>query len=373
MNQTEKYVQQATRGLWGKARRELKMELEGHIAERCQEFRLAGLSAAEAQRQTLRELGAPVQVSGGMLDVYTAPALGKAGVLSALLATTVFSALPQGLAQVQGIYAYDKDSGPLSYLDFEQLKVEIEKAGGKVSGKAESTKIGIMGASNSAGLMGVYGPKKPILTKNGKTYLQTKSLFYSILNNGIDLSISGWKNPILNAGKTKIRIEAQDWFVINSMYTETIRRGQSIVSSYFIVPELLIDKGILDSTLAFEGQFSAGTVYTLVIPKLGHWSAMDFSGTGEKIEGNLNFIYSSNQAQAGAINFRVPKQFKNFKIYSNTTDFQRALEPYNDRTSAPVAQWDAKHPAPVLLLKLSGRFGLDSYTVVSPTAVKKQP
>lgn len=368
MKQTERYVWQATRGLWGAARRELRAELKGHIAERCQEFRLAGLNEEEAERQTLRELGAPIQVSGGMLDVYTIPTLGKAGVLSALLATALFSTLPQGLAQVESIYTSAEPYGSGSYLDFEQLKAEIRKEGGKVTGEAESTKIAVIGAASSAGLSGVYGPRKPIIMKGGKTYLQTKSLFYSLLNNGVALSINGWENPTLNAGKAKIRIKTQDWLTINSMYTDTIVKGQNIVTSYFVVPTRILEKGGLSSTLNFKGQFTAGTVYTLVIPDLGHWSVDD---TNKKLEGNLNFIYSSNPAQAGTIQFRVPNQFKNFKIYSNTNDFQRALAPYNDTATAPITQWNAKHPAPVLLLKLSGRFGLDAYTVVSPASVKK--
>jgi hypothetical protein len=150
MKQTEQYVRQATRGLWGKARRELRAELQGHIAERAQEFRLAGLNQEEAERQTLRELGAPVQVSGGMLDVHTLPALGKAGVLSALLATTLFAALPQGLAQVQSIYGHAENAGPSSYLDFQQLREAVKKAGGEISGPADNATITVPGAPSTA-------------------------------------------------------------------------------------------------------------------------------------------------------------------------------------------------------------------------------
>ena len=52
---TERYLNAATRGLWGHQRHALKTELRGHITARVQDFRLGGLSAAEAERQPLRE------------------------------------------------------------------------------------------------------------------------------------------------------------------------------------------------------------------------------------------------------------------------------------------------------------------------------
>ena len=52
---TERYLNAATRGLWGRQRRALKTKLRGHITARVQDFRLGGLSAAEAERQPLRE------------------------------------------------------------------------------------------------------------------------------------------------------------------------------------------------------------------------------------------------------------------------------------------------------------------------------
>lgn len=94
MKQTERYLRAATRGLWGRARRDLRTELAGHLNERVAEFRLGGLSLEEAECRTLRELGTPERVSGGMLGVHTVPALGKAGALSLLLATTLLTALP---------------------------------------------------------------------------------------------------------------------------------------------------------------------------------------------------------------------------------------------------------------------------------------
>ncbi|OLV16158.1 permease prefix domain 1-containing protein [Deinococcus marmoris] len=371
MNQTEQYVRQATRGLWGRAQRELRTELEGHIAERCQEFRLSGLSAAEAERQTLRELGAPVQVSRGMLDVYTAPALGKAGVLSALLATAVFSALPQGLAQVTSIYGSFPMTGPTSYLDFEQLKAAIEKAGGQVDGSASNAIIALPGAV--VGMNGLSESDWPGISvaRNGKTYYQTDALLYSLLSSKLDVRISGWTNPVVNADGAKIAIETSDWQTINWLYASTLRMSFSMPRDDLNTPYALIEPESLTGRLNFKGAFQKAAVYALVIPKLVSWTGMD--AKGQPVGGFLNLLNTTAQAQAGSVQFHVPPDFKDYKLYSNPSEFQKALEPYQQLVTAPVAQWNAQHPAPVLLLKLSGHFGPDAYTIVSPGSVKKQP
>ncbi|WP_237724955.1 permease prefix domain 1-containing protein, partial [Deinococcus alpinitundrae] len=127
----------------------MRTELAGHLNERVAEFRLGGLSVEEAEQRTLRELGAPERVSGGMLGVHTLPALGKAGALSVLLATALLTALPQGLAQVKGIYGSIPNIGQASYLNFEQLKAAIEKAGGELSGKPDDAFLTVPGAPRS--------------------------------------------------------------------------------------------------------------------------------------------------------------------------------------------------------------------------------
>ncbi len=179
MNDTERYLKAATKGLWGRERSALKAELRGHISARVQEFRLGGLSEAEAERQTLRELGAPVQVSNGMLGVHTLPAFGKAGLLSALLATALLTVVPQGLAQVRAVYAVPPISvvqdkkvqfGAESYLDFEQLKKELAKAGAQLSGPANRATLVLPGTPRPTQPLELVAPQYgSTLAQNGRT------------------------------------------------------------------------------------------------------------------------------------------------------------------------------------------------------------
>ena len=165
---TERYLNAATHGLWGRHRRALKAELRGHITARVQDFRLGGLSAAEAERQTLRELGAPVRVSSGMLGVYALPALGRAGALSALLMTGLLTVLPQGLAQVGSLYtsprfvttsAGEVQFGASSYLDFDQLKKELKKAGVQLQGSIDKPTLIIPGTPRPTQLLEYVSPE----------------------------------------------------------------------------------------------------------------------------------------------------------------------------------------------------------------------
>lgn len=78
-----------------------------------------------------------------------------------------------------------------------------------------------------------------------------------------------------------------------------------------------------------------------------------------------------NLAKSARLDFRIDYNVRNFKLYSSVDAFQRALDPCRD--TSKQHKWDAQHPAPVLLLKLSGKFGPDAHSVVLPTSVKKQP
>lgn len=366
MNQTEQYVRQATRGLWGRARRELQVELEGHIAERCQEFRLAGLSAEEAERQTLRELGAPVQVSGGMLDVHVAPALGKAGVLSALLATAVFSALPQGLAQVQSIYSRTENYGASSYLDFQQLKEAIEKAGGEISGPADSATVTVPGAPRSSYPLNTARAPNATLTQNGKTFLSVGTLLAGLSNTGADVRVSGWNNPTLEVGQARIALETQDWRILNEVYFETLGKSGPQLKGGEILSRL--EPNGNTGAVAFTGAFAPEGIYALVMPVFSEW----FSQTagGERLDGGSIVLKTNiNQAKSGQLDFRIDNGVQNFKLSHSVDEFQLALDPYRD--SSKRHQWDAQHPAPVLLLKLSGHFGPDAYSVVAPDTVRQ--
>jgi len=366
MKATDRYLRAATQGLWGRARRELRIELTGHLNERVAEFRLAGLSVEEAEQRTLRELGTPERVSGGMLGVHTVPALGKAGALGVLLATTLLTALPQGLAQVKSIYGNVENFGPTSFLDFEQLKAAIEKSGGELTGKPDAAFVTVPGVPRPNYPLNTMKWPGVALVQENRSYLNTGTLIGGLLSSGADLRIVGWNNPTLKAGKASIQLETDDQRVVKDLYTstfigDTAFRGDGI--SYGFSPN-----GSTATQLNFSGPFKPGVVYALVLPTLSYWTSQG-SSSGPQ-DGYVILNSSVNQAQQGRIVFPVGDAKPPFKLYSNVRDFQAALDPYRTIATAPVVHWDAAHPAPALLLELSGHSGPDAYTVVSPASVK---
>ena len=367
MKPTERYLKAATRGLWGAKKRELCAELEGHINERIQEFRLGGLSLEEAERQTLRELGTPRRVSGGMLGVHTVPAVGKAGAVSFLLAAALMMALPQGLAQVQSIYGNFPNTVETSYLNFEQLKAAIEKAGGELSGAPDAAFVTVPGAPRPHYPLNTAKWPGTTLVQANRTYLSTSSLIFGLLNSGADLRIVGWKNPSLKAGKASIQLETDDQRVVNDLYASTFN-GDTALMGDGIALGLALDKST-GTELGFTGPFKQGSVYALLLPTLSYWTSQG-SGDGPQ-DGYVILNSSISQAQTGSVAFQVRDAKQPFKLYSSVRDFQAALDPYRTIASAPVLHWDTAHPAPVLVLELSGHFGPDAYKVVPPSSIQQ--
>ncbi len=72
-SEVDRYLRKATRGLWGKKKREVREELNAHIQGRVNAYRMAGSSEKEAVQRTIRELGQPGKVSSGMTRLYTLP------------------------------------------------------------------------------------------------------------------------------------------------------------------------------------------------------------------------------------------------------------------------------------------------------------
>lgn len=90
---------------------------------------------------------------------------------------------------------------------------------------------------------------------------------------------------------------------------------------------------------------------------------------GKVIEtGNVFLTASFDQAKAQRAMLRIKNGARNYKLYPSVADFQTALDPYRDVKK--TYRFDAQHPAPALLLELSGHLGRDAYTVVDPATVK---
>ena len=99
MNEVERYLDKATRGLWGRKRKEVREELEAHIRERVMAHRIAGLNEENAAEKALKEMGEPREVSAGMAKLYTVPWIAGSGVFFAAICTISILVFSDSLAQ----------------------------------------------------------------------------------------------------------------------------------------------------------------------------------------------------------------------------------------------------------------------------------
>ena len=102
MTDLEKFLRQASRGLWGRERQTLRRELESHIRQRANRYEVAGSSEIEAINLAISDLGEAREINSGMKGVYSVPTTIRAGVLTAALATFVFMGVQLSTAQVTG-------------------------------------------------------------------------------------------------------------------------------------------------------------------------------------------------------------------------------------------------------------------------------
>jgi hypothetical protein len=72
-NQLEKYLKNATRGLWGKRKLEVREELESHILEKAHKHELLGLAREDAISKSMQELGNARVINHKMTEVYMLP------------------------------------------------------------------------------------------------------------------------------------------------------------------------------------------------------------------------------------------------------------------------------------------------------------
>jgi hypothetical protein len=98
----ERYLNLATRGLWGQKKLEVRRELDGNIREMALEYSIAGLNEHDSIQRALQEFGAPQKVSVGMSKVYFIPSMIRSLVIALTVSSLTVSVFNSSSAQVTG-------------------------------------------------------------------------------------------------------------------------------------------------------------------------------------------------------------------------------------------------------------------------------
>lgn len=104
MSELDRYLRRATRGLWGRKKREMWSELEEHALERAHALQVFGLREEDALSRALRDLGPAEAVAGALNGVHTMPSILKTSALAALLTVLGLSVVTGSSAQVSITY-----------------------------------------------------------------------------------------------------------------------------------------------------------------------------------------------------------------------------------------------------------------------------
>ena len=126
MNNLERYLNQATRGIWGRRKLEIREELENHVLERTKKFELMGLSRETATARAIQELGDARVVNRGMTGVYMMSTYLKSTVAVIMISVALGWTTQLSIAQVANTTRYPitqcQDSSTKTYMELIENK-----------------------------------------------------------------------------------------------------------------------------------------------------------------------------------------------------------------------------------------------------------
>lgn len=245
----QRYIRQATRGLWGQQKRDAQAELRGAIEDKIYRYTLLGFSEHDALQAALRDLGNPASIARDLNTVHSLPPILKFGLLAgvtgllslqAAAQMPVLRAIPLTLEQRQkwcDLSASRVASLPRNYAEYVQQ--QIKRLGSRAKAEAECLQLTPSNAQYirladfvvalrqagltvqdtymKEGLLTVdfsgngnaetldYGPS--IQTIGGEPYTTKFMLITTVLNNTrIPVRLSGVKNPVVQLGPVKLQL-----------------------------------------------------------------------------------------------------------------------------------------------------------------------
>ncbi len=235
----ETYLRQATRGLWGKKRLEVREELAAHLQERVMAHRIAGLGHADAVEKALAELGEPKEVNVGMARLYTLPTVAGSGLVFAAICVFTLAGWPHTVAQgVKSIFylptkacvsALEPDSKvPVSqmcnfvdgdmWLERKELAQTLHSQGVQVTG-AKTLSLTFPGGQSVRVQAGSPSNKKYNIKPADPAYISFSALIYEVSKQSqLGVSVEGWDNPRVHLGDVVIQIGSDKRTVPGSLF-----------------------------------------------------------------------------------------------------------------------------------------------------------
>jgi hypothetical protein len=253
MTNLEKYLNNATRGIWSKNKLEIREELHNDLLERTRKHQLAGLSQEAATTRAIQELGDARVLNRGMTGVYMMPTFFKSAVAAVMISLALVLNMQPSIAQVTSTTRIPipqclESKSPSFDAILQNKTVQVSCDNGSLSVSLSSLKkvlqplnvkvleypdvaykyIGLTFPEGSTALLNIYYarviefPDSSI--KPDLDYINASALLTAISLTPLNVRISGWENPRISVGKTTFTLGTTDNQVLaSSLYFDLIR------------------------------------------------------------------------------------------------------------------------------------------------------
>ncbi|MFC4455121.1 hypothetical protein [Deinococcus sonorensis] len=204
MNELERYLRRATRGLRGSERDALAMELRLHVTERRRRYELLGLSAEQATRRALQDLGDAGDLNAGMLRVHTLPILWRY-VVAGLLATSSLVSMTTVTAARVGVVTRDRNPvlSVFAALDADTMASELRATGVRAE-------VGVHRLTLNVGLSGAPVTVPVFARPKHGRLLAANFLFSQLTNAHVPYALHGWPSVTLNIAGHDLTLGGDD-------------------------------------------------------------------------------------------------------------------------------------------------------------------
>jgi hypothetical protein len=259
MTDLERFLRQATRGLWGQERQIVRQELESHVRHRAQRYEIDGSSEVEAIKLAIADLGEPREINSGMKGVYTLASTIRAGVMTALIATFTLMGTQLGSAQISAW------SSPTC--------LKLSPSGYSVNVKENNKERDFTLSCEPNFLWVAVGSLRPTLEPLGIKFADTTDDYHEvrfpngwpfrITNNGgilifdfvnilkgsnLPIQITGWDNPKITVGKTSFTLGSSENPITGSSVYATLLYRDLLMYFPGLIGDPLV-RDTVDSTL----------------------------------------------------------------------------------------------------------------------------
>jgi hypothetical protein len=232
MTDLEKFLRQASRGLWGRERQTVRQELESHIRHRANRYEVSGSSEIDAIKLAIADLGEPRAINSGMRGVYSVPSTIRVGVVSAVMAASMFMGIQLSTAQVTGTTKFltpacveqQQNSFKLGNIELpcdgndfsvqlESLRSVLEPLGvqfdiGEISTviKWPEKAYSILTTESVQSFIQREKPLELIPIPPARGFIPLFNFFDALRSSGLPVQISGWDSPKISVGQTKFTL-----------------------------------------------------------------------------------------------------------------------------------------------------------------------